>query len=192
MVKNTKGGNKTKKQARKNNIPDMSTVKTRYSTDPDEIYACCSKLLGNGMCRVLCIDGIERICIIRNKFRGRGRRGNILEMGTWCLVGKREFESSKEGKLDKTDLLEVYNEMEKKQIVQKEIQYKEKWKIFSSLSTPHNYTGHDEEAISFHRETELPPEQSSGTEDEEDNIDNSTVEKYNAEDLGEDIDINDI
>lgn len=128
MVKNTKGGNKAKKQARKTNSHEESLAKTRYSTDPDEIYACCAKLLGNGTCKVLCIDGKERLCIIRNKFRGRGRRGNVLEIGTWCLVGRRDFEIAKDGKLEKTDLLEVYGEVEKKQLMKKEIQYKDLWK----------------------------------------------------------------
>jgi hypothetical protein len=134
MVKNSGGGNKTKKQARKNVAPvDESSIKARFSTDPDEIYACCAKLLGNGTCRVMCIDGKERHCIIRNKFRGRGRRGNVLNTGTWCLVGRRDFEKIQEGKLEKTDLLEVYGDIEKKLIIQKEVGLKDKWKIFTSI-----------------------------------------------------------
>ena len=47
MVKNTKGGNKAKKQGRKFAQPGNSYMaKTRYSQDPEEIYACCIKLLG--------------------------------------------------------------------------------------------------------------------------------------------------
>ena len=84
--RNTKGGNKAKKQARKSANASVST-KARCSEHEDEIYACCSKMLGNGMCNVMCIDGVERICIIRNKFRGKGKRGNTMSIGVWCLVG---------------------------------------------------------------------------------------------------------
>ena len=191
MVKNTKGGNRTKKQARKNNhVQDPSMVKTRYSEDPDEIYACCSKLLGNGKCLVMCVDGNERLCIIRNKFRGRGRRGNVLEMGTWCLVGLRCFENAKQDKLEKTDLLEVYGEIEKKQIMQKEIQHKDKWKLFANMGTPLPNTEHDEDVISFHRNVEMPPSEES--ESEEEQIEESENYNYKPPDLGEEIDINDI
>lgn len=191
MVKNTKGGNKTKKQARKNNhVQDPSMVKTRYSEDPDEVYACCSKLLGNGKCLVMCVDGTERLCIIRNKFRGRGRRGNVLEMGTWCLVGRRSFENVKQDKLEKTDLLEVYGEIEKKQIMQKEVQHKDKWKLFANMGTPLPNSEHDEDAISFHRNVEMPPSEES--ESEQEDIEETGNYNYKPPDLGEDIDINDI
>ena len=159
MVKNTKGGNKAKKHARKSAYTESSTTtKTRLATDSDELYACCSKLLGNGMCLVMCIDGQERICIIRNKFRGRGKRGNILSRGTWCLVGRRDFEKPKEGKLEKTDLLEVYNELEKKNIIQKETSLKHKWKQFASLNSVIDNIEDDDEVVNFYRNVELPPD----------------------------------
>jgi hypothetical protein len=196
MVKNTKGGNKAKKHARKNNSDDHQG-KTRFSTDPDEVYACCSKLLGNGMCRVMCIDGVERLCIIRNKFRGRGRRGNVLQMGTWCLVGRRSFENAKDNKLEKTDLLEVYGEIEKKQIMQKEIQLKDKWKLFANMGTQFTNSVHDEDLISFHRDVEMPEEEESNSEEEdEDNEDETEIVQtnytYEAPDLGDEIDLDDI
>ena len=195
MVKNTKGGNKAKKHARKNNSDDHQG-KTRFSTDPDEVYACCSKLLGNGMCRVMCIDGVERLCIIRNKFRGRGRRGNVLQMGTWCLVGRRSFENAKDNKLEKTDLLEVYGEVEKKQIMQKEIQHKDKWKLFANMGTQFTNSVHDEDLISFHRDVEMPEEDESNSEEDEDNEDETGIVQtnytYEAPDLGEEINLDDI
>jgi translation initiation factor 1A len=157
MVKNTKGGNKAKKQARKSGNTELSTAKTRLSTDTDEVYACCSKLLGNGMCQMLCIDGIERLCIIRSKFRGRGRRGNIVSVGTWCLIGRRAFEKPKPGKLEKTDLLEVYNENEKKIIIQKEVTLKKQWKIFNNLGCVFGETQGDDD-INFQSYTEAPEE----------------------------------
>ena len=156
MVKNTQGGNRAKKQARKNTVPlDESMVKARFSTDPDEIYACCAQLLGNGMCHVMCVDGQKRICVIRNKFRGKGKRGNILSVGTWCLVGRRDFEKPKEGKLEKTDLLEVYGDIEKKKIIQKEIALKDQWKLFNAYdSSIHNVANYDED-VSFTRTTDF-------------------------------------
>lgn len=189
MVKNTKGGNKAKKQARKSSQPvDPSTVKARYSEDPDEIYACCSKLLGNGTCAVMCVDGVERLCIIRNKFRGRGKRGNILSPGTWCLAGRRDFERPKPGKLEKTDLLEVYGDIEKKLIMQKEVALKDKWKLFNNLgcSFQSNDPEQDNDNI-FQHSLNMPESEDEEVIDEED-----TSVSYNAPNLGDDINIEDI
>jgi len=198
MVKNTKGGNKAKKQARKSGHTD-STTKARLSQDDDEIYACCSKLLGNGRCIVLCIDGKERICIIRNKFRGKGKRGNILSAGIWCLVGRRDFEIAKENKLENTDLLEVYGEAEKKYIIQKEIALKDKWKNFNNLGDGFNVKNEDDDFM-FQRNLELPPDTIDEDSESNDDIEDTTVQNtttkanfdYNAPDLGDDIDIDDI
>lgn len=132
MVKNQKGGNKTKKQARKFTQSNSHFAKTRFSQDPAEIYSCCVKLLGNGMCQVNCIDGQDRLCIIRKKFRGRGKRDNTIASGTWLLVGIRDFEKPAPGKLEKCDLLEVYNNHDKIQIKQKETRYQDAWNSFES------------------------------------------------------------
>mgnify|MGYP006077260873 CR=1 FL=1 len=183
MVKNTNGGNKAKKQARKSSRVTVSS-KTRCSLHEDEIYACCSKMLGNGMCNVVCIDGEERICIIRNKFRGKGKRGNIMSPGVWCLVGRRDFEKPKEGKLEKTDLLEVYNEIEKKNIMQSEIRFKDKWKQFNTIGTNFNESVNDE--INFNKTDDIILEESDGEENE-----NETANSPSPN-LGEAVDINDI
>jgi translation initiation factor 1A len=92
MVKNTTGGSKAKGQARKfTSVP--SSQKLRISDNEFELYAQVSALLGNGMCHVLCIDGIQRLCHIRGKFRGRGKRDNVIGRGSWLLIGLREWES---------------------------------------------------------------------------------------------------
>lgn len=196
MVKNTKGGNKAKKQARKSSQPvDASSVKARYSTDPDEVYACCSKLLGNGTCSVMCIDGIERLCIIRNKFRGRGKRGNVLAPGTWCLIGRRDFERPKEGKLEKTDLLEVYGDIEKKLIIQKEVALKDKWKLFNSISRgPMSNVGDEEEDSMFQQSLNMPESEEESDEEEVSQEEEETPSNYSykAHNLGDKIDIDDI
>ena len=116
MVKNKIGGNKAKRIGRKFlNDDSATTAKTRFA-DVGEIYAVVSKLFGGGMVEATCIDGKIRLCIIRNKFKGRGKRDNMLKVGTWILVGPREYETSREK--EKCDLLEVYSEYDKKVLEQ--------------------------------------------------------------------------
>lgn len=118
MVKNTTGGSKTKGQARKFvTAAPKNTLRT--SKDELEIYAQVTKNLGNGMCHVICIDGETRLCHIRGKFRGRGKRDNMVEMGSWLMVGLREWEmesTQKKGKLENCDVLEVYNDYDKQRL----------------------------------------------------------------------------
>jgi initiation factor 1A len=116
MVKNVTGGNKHKGQARKfaNNSKQISN-KLRVVIEEGEVYAQVIKMLGNGMCHVTCLDRITRLCIIRGKFRGRGKRDNTLKNGTWVLVGIREWDAEKTGNdkdLQKCDLLEVYSDLD--------------------------------------------------------------------------------
>ena len=108
MVKNTKGGNKTKGQARKH-LSQPSNYKLRKSEDKNEIYAIVTKLYGNARILIKCNDGEERNCIIRKKFRGRNKRDNDVSIGTLILAGRREWENKKQDKLEICDLLEVYN-----------------------------------------------------------------------------------
>lgn len=109
MVKNTKGGNKHKKMARKQAGPPVEE-KIRYSSCNEEIYASVAKIYGNGRVLVTCNDGIERLCVIRKKFKGRNKRSNEISLGTYLLVGKREWNSVSENKLETTDLLYVYSQ----------------------------------------------------------------------------------
>jgi hypothetical protein len=67
----------------------------------------------------MCKDGKKRLCIIRGKFRGRGKRDNTLSNGKWVLVGGRDFEAEKTGEgknLEKCDLLEVYSDLDKERL----------------------------------------------------------------------------
>ena len=117
MVKNT-GGNKTKGQARKFVTAPKSSF-LRVSEDPCEVYSQVTKTLGNGMCHVICIDDETRLCHIRGKFRGRGKRDNTITNGTWILVGLREWELEKKSdgkKLQNCDLLEVYSGSDKERL----------------------------------------------------------------------------
>ena len=125
MVKNTTGGNKTKGKARKHLTAKPSNI-LRLSHNKLEQYAQVTKTLGNGMCHVICIDNNTRLCHIRGKFRGRGKRDNFIKTGCWILVGLREWEESgdstesstalKSKKLNNCDLLEVYNDQQKEQL----------------------------------------------------------------------------
>lgn len=117
MVKNL-GGNKSKGQARKfvnNNKQDGKKI--RESEDPLEIYAQVTKVLGNGMYNVICIDKTNRLCHSAGKFRGRNKKDNFITLGTWLLIGLREYESGGSNKkLQNCDLLEVYNDTEKEKM----------------------------------------------------------------------------
>lgn len=129
MVKNTKGGKKGKKGGRKHlSAPAQRGVRTVQETG--ECYAAVVKLYGGPNCEVMCDDGVTRLCVIRNKFRGRGRRDNMLTPGKWVMVGIRDWEARAAGKPQKCDLLEVYNDSDKKRLVK---DYPGNWHILSSV-----------------------------------------------------------
>lgn len=110
MVKNA-GGNKSKKIGRKFSVP-QADKNIRLSESELEIYASVTKLLGNGMFHASDIDNKERLCIMRQKFKGRGKRDNTVAIGSWVLIGIRDWEGGGCSK-PKCDLLEVYNDVEK-------------------------------------------------------------------------------
>jgi hypothetical protein len=120
MVKNTKGGSGHKSQAHKNFSNAASKSKTRISEDVDELYAQVTAVLGGSNCHVLGQDNRPRLCHIRGKFRGKGKRDNTLIKGTWVLVGLRtsiETYNPESKKLENCDLLEVYNDRDKKYLM---------------------------------------------------------------------------
>jgi len=113
MVKNVTGGSKAKGQARKYASSSKQSRALRVSMDECELYAQVTAYLGNGMCYVICDDGMERLCHIRGKFRGRGKRDNMVTLGSWLLVGLREWATESTSKKQDCDLLEVYSESDK-------------------------------------------------------------------------------
>tara|TARA_E500000178_G_scaffold121466_1_gene121455 strand:- start:213 stop:779 length:567 start_codon:yes stop_codon:yes gene_type:complete len=131
MPKNIKGGKNAKKQGNKYTVQSGIINKTRFSEDDSEIYACCQKFLGQGNIDIKCIDGKERIGVIRNKFKGRGKRDNIINVGTWLLVGIRDYETIVDGKKQKCDVLEVYNDNDKFKLQQQVTNVD--WKIFKGI-----------------------------------------------------------
>ena len=130
MVKNL-GGNKAKGQARKYVNNDKKVNKNvRVSSDSLEIYAQVEKVLGNGMYNVVCIDGRNRLCHSSGKFKGRNKKDNFVKLGTWLLIGLRDYESSSTNKkLENCDLLEVYNELETEKL---KTTVNEDWSLFIS------------------------------------------------------------
>ena len=113
MVKNQNGGKNSKKMGRKFVTNSSTNKKVRLAEEEGEIYAVVTKLFGNGMFSANDPDGKERLCIMRNKFRGRSKRDNSVCLGTWVLIGEREFESCPK---PKHDLLEVYSDIEKQKL----------------------------------------------------------------------------
>lgn len=125
MVKNTHGGNKHKQFARKHATEmaaSASSSHTRVSTDPNEVYAVVIRMLGNGMFHCYCMDRATRLGHMRGKFSGRGKRDNMVKVGTWVLIGLREWEQSgatgatgagKSHKMQHCDLLNVYSDTDK-------------------------------------------------------------------------------
>jgi initiation factor 1A len=155
MVKNVKGGSGHKSQARK--YSDNGTkpnAKTRISEDENELYGQITAMLGNGMCHVLCIDTKKRLCIIRGKFRGRGKRDNTLSNGKWVLVGRRDFETERSGEgrdLEKCDLLEVYSDVDKDRL---KSQVHVDWSAFIQNEQLLNHTTGTSDDINFTDERE--------------------------------------
>lgn len=120
MVKNF-GGKHGKKVARKNansNNESNANRKLRFADGTEELYGLVTKCLGNGQFLIMCIDQVERLCIIRNKFTGRNKQSNMISVGSWVIIGLRNWETSKPNKKDKCDMLEVYTNNEKHRLLE--------------------------------------------------------------------------
>ena len=140
MVKNTHGGSGHKSQARKNTInPKQSTSsKIRLmNPDDDEVYGQILSILGGGMCAVLCHDEKERLCVIRGKFRGRGKRDNTLYRGCWVLVALRTWAGTSAKGKEQCDLLEIYSELDKKKL--QTLDNTIKWSAFVSNDATNSF-----------------------------------------------------
>ena len=120
MVKNSTGGNKSKKQARKTTLQHQQPAKEiRKAKEDGEIYAAVSKMFGGKECEVMCTDHKSRRCVMRSKFSFRGKAENNLSVGTMILVGLRDWEVRHTGS-ERCDLLEVYSQSEKERLKQSE------------------------------------------------------------------------
>lgn len=109
MVKNTKGGNKHKKQA--NSVQMQRPLEL---PDADQLFALVCKPMGHSKFAVKYINGIgdaqlcyDAIGIICGKLRKR--RQWVIE-GNFVLISKRDFERTKDK--EKVDIIHVYKEYE--------------------------------------------------------------------------------
>ena len=66
----------------------------------------------------MCIDQVERLCVIRNKFTGRNKQSNMISVGSWVIIGLRTWETTKPNKKEKCDILEVYTNNEKHKLLE--------------------------------------------------------------------------
>ena len=110
MVKNTNGGKHkgiARKFAKANAMNALSEIKTRVVSNPDdEAYAQVTKKYGGSECQVVTQDQRSIRCHIRGKFTGKYKRSNNIDVGSYVLVGFRDWERKQE--IKNVDLLHVY------------------------------------------------------------------------------------
>ena len=115
MVKNITGGKKAKQGGRKTFV---GSNRLKTAQDSCEMYAIVLKMMGGRVCEVKCNDGQVRLCHIRGVFSGKNKWSNFIRKGVWVLVGLREWASVIEGKRQDCDLICVYSDKDKEQILQ--------------------------------------------------------------------------
>ena len=179
MVKNTKGGNKQKKYARKNIKQNNYDERVRKAIEFEEMYASVSKVLGNGRVEIICNDGVTRHCVIRNKFRGRNKRDNLISVGSIILVGARDWETQTSLRKEVCDLLFVYSDGQIDKL-------KSDPNINMTLLKSTSNTVFDNNVEFFNKE--LPPSDSS-EEEEDDNEDDEVENKEGGITIEEDNDV---
>lgn len=117
MVKNKKGGKGGKKFARKHVKGDeKQREKIRFPVEEGEMFAKTLKVFGNGRFQVLCNDNVERMMIMRKRFMKRNKMDNMVNIGTYVLVGTRDWEVLDTKKTERVDLLYVYSKGQNQQI----------------------------------------------------------------------------
>ena len=116
MVRNVSGGTSHKRFAKKH--ADTAPRALRRA-GPGESYGVVCEMSGGQHCKVVDEAGIKATCVIRKKFRGRGKRDNTIAVGTWVLVAPREYETAPQegGRAPKCDLLEVYSSLEREKLM---------------------------------------------------------------------------
>jgi initiation factor 1A len=112
MVRNTTGGTKTKGLARKHQQKNTNSGHVRLPEGEGERFGYVSKMLGNGMCEIYISTNQRLIGHIRNKFRGRNKRHNLISSQMIVLVGLRTWEST----LKNCDILCIYDDNEINQL----------------------------------------------------------------------------
>lgn len=178
MVKNTTGGTKTKGLARKHQRGGGDD-KLRLPVDALEQVACVTKMLGNGMCEIYTEKNERLIGHIRNKFRGRQKRQNMINAANIVLIGLREWETTSKN----CDILTIYSDSQVKQLKDMpNIHMNNVMKLCNELTNVES-TIHDDE---FEFENNI--------ETEEDELPKNTMkhtESFTLDKIGE-VDIDDI
>ena len=141
MPRNKKGGSGHKKMANKNG--EVKSKELVLSNDADEIYAIVVKNYGNGRSEVMCNDGRKRLMNIPKRFRGRNKWDNMVTPGTYVLVGIRSWEVRASSKMQKCDLIYVYDLDEISKLRKTNVEIN--WKLLR-LDTEH---GPDFEELGF-------------------------------------------
>jgi translation initiation factor IF-1 len=100
-------------------------------TEKEHMYACVTGKYGNGRFAVHALDGHKRTMTVGGKFKGRKKRANFVDIGTWVLVGdfSWDIEAGKSVEGRKCTLEYVYSPEEKKQLMK---QYDEPWHILTN------------------------------------------------------------
>ena len=107
MVKNIKGGKKSKNLARKNiGVQQSFKYEDLIKTDEQE-YAKVLKINGGNRYNLLCYDKINRLGISRGSIN-RTR----VEIGTIVLISKRGYQDNK------CDILHIYNSSEVRVLIE--------------------------------------------------------------------------
>jgi hypothetical protein len=116
MPKNTKGGNKTKKQ--KNNSQPIKNREIPVPEDSDDSHiAVITKIQGDSryLCNIVSMNGVDQKIIpvnlstgIKNKYG----RGIIVTLGTHILISLRSFQK------DKGDIIFIYRDSELSYLVE--------------------------------------------------------------------------
>jgi translation initiation factor IF-1 len=92
MVKNTTGGTGTKGLARKHQSGNDTGGQLRLPECDLEKMGCVTKMLGNGMCEIYTNDNTRLIGHIRNAFRGKNKRHNLITPQSIVMIGLHEWE----------------------------------------------------------------------------------------------------
>lgn len=176
MVRNTTGGTKTKGLARKHQ--NKGNSKLRLPDDELEQVACVTKMLGNGMCEIYTNKNERLIGHIRNKFRGRQKRHNMITTSAIVLIGLRDWENP----IKNCDILTLYDDSQVNQL-----KNMPNIAIEHILHLRHNLSNISQ--LNMKEEFDFTNEDEEDTEELQNTI--KTNETFTMEKIGQ-IDINDI
>ena len=109
MPKNKGKGGKNRKRGK--NEADDDKRELVFKEDGQE-YAQVTRMLGNGRCEAICVDGTKRLCHIRGKMHKKV----WIAAGDIVLVGLRDYQDDKADVIlkymnDEARLLKAYGEL---------------------------------------------------------------------------------